>query len=230
MKQKRNEFATERRFAVDAEMRVDSAGRIEGYAAVFGQWSVDLGGFIEKIRQGAFATAITRDDIRALFNHSADYVLGRNTAGTLELSEDSTGLHFRVDPPATTWVDDLKISIGRGDINQASFGFWTISDEWNRPDDRNKPTERELIECGLYDVSPVTFPAYPQTKIGIRSTEQMIRATLANGNDETIRTLQKILNDVLMPGGTDTDDDDIQQARARLENRRRQLSILEMEI
>lgn len=160
----------ERRF-FETEMRMDTEGRIEGYAAVFGVWSVDLGGFRERIRPGAFATAITRDDVRGLFNHDANYVLGRNRSGTLELAEDSRGLHFRVAPPPTQWADDLKVSIGRGDINQASFGFSTEQDTWGRDE---VGTTRELIEAGLFDVGPVTFAAYPQTAVGLRAIQDVI--------------------------------------------------------
>ncbi len=155
----------ERRF-IPSELRVDQKGFIEGYAAVFNQWSEILGMFKERIRAGAFKKTIKEADIRALFNHNADFVLGRNKAGTLDLAEDSEGLHFRVKPPDAHWANDLMESIKRGDIDQASFGFTAIQDEW---DHKAEPMERELIEVRLYDVSPVTFPAYPTTSVAARA-------------------------------------------------------------
>ena len=70
--------------------------RFTGHAALFNAWSEDLGGFREQVAPGAFTKAIQMDDVRALLNHNADYVLGRNRAGTLTLSEDDQGLHFDV--------------------------------------------------------------------------------------------------------------------------------------
>ena len=138
---------------------------IEGHAAVF-ERATDLGGIKEKVASGAFARTLQKDDVRALFNHNVDYVLGRNKAGTLELSEDDKGLKYRIKPPNTSWARDLMESIRRGDITQSSFGFVPIKDEW---DESGKVPTRTLVEVKLYDVSPVTFPAYPQTDVGLRS-------------------------------------------------------------
>ena len=159
------------------ELRVsDDKKKIRGYAAVFNQWSEDLGGFREKIRPGAFSKTIKEADVRALFNHDPNYVLGRNKAGTLRLMEDDKGLEIEVDPPETQWARDLLISIDRGDINQMSFGFSTVKDEWGG--DKGEAT-RELVEVKLFDVSPVTYPAYPQTVVGVRSVEMdKVRAIL----------------------------------------------------
>jgi HK97 family phage prohead protease len=162
-----------------AEFRVDKEGSIEGYAAVFDKWA-DLGFFREKVRKGAFKKTIKEADIRALFNHDPNYVLGRNKAKTLDLAEDKHGLQFRVEPPETGWAGDLAVSIKREDINQASFGFQTVRDEWNHDAD---PAERELIEVRLFDVSVVTYPAYPQTDVSARSLGDMFVASLEDGLD-----------------------------------------------
>jgi hypothetical protein len=157
-------------------MRVDAAtGMIEGYAAVFNQPSEDLGGFVEDIRKGAFAKTIKEADVRALFNHDPNYVLGRNKADTLSLAEDNHGLQFRVKPPETAWAKDLQETIRRGDVDQASFGFSTIKDEW---DQASNPAHRTLVEVRLYDVSVVTFPAYPQTSVSARSLVEMLIARM----------------------------------------------------
>ncbi|MDK2986530.1 MAG: uncharacterized protein PWQ96_2174 [Clostridia bacterium] len=142
---------------------------IEGHAAVFNQWSEELGvwfPFREKVLPGAFTDTIKTDDIRALYNHDVNYVLGRNKAGTLFLEEDDTGLKVRILPPDTQWAKDLLVSIERGDISQMSFGFIVISDRWGTEEGTDV---RELLKVKLYDVSPVTFPAYLQTDVGVRS-------------------------------------------------------------
>ena len=88
----------EKRMLPMTELRVnenESGAVIEGHAAVFDSWSETLGGifpFVEKVSKGAFKDSIGKDDIRALFNHDPNYVLGRNLAGTLELEEDDVGL------------------------------------------------------------------------------------------------------------------------------------------
>ena len=158
---------------VPIELRVegdDESKKITGHAAVFGKWSEDLGGFREKIREGAFSKTIKEADVRALFNHDPNFVLGRNKAGTLSLEEDKKGLAISIDPPDTQWARDLTTSIERGDITQMSFGFRTVKDQWTTPQD-GKENQRELLEVELFDVSPVTFPAYPQTDVGMRSID-----------------------------------------------------------
>lgn len=142
--------------------------RLAGHAAVFNSLSVDLGGFRERIEPGAFAATIAEDDIRALFNHNPDFVLGRNVAGTLRLAEDDRGLAIGIDLPDTQAARDLSVSIERGDITGMSFGFRTISDQWEMQDG---DAVRTLLAVKLFDVSPVTFPAYPETDVAVRSLE-----------------------------------------------------------
>ena len=144
---------------------------IEGHAAVFDSWSETLGGifpFREIVRKGAFNESIGRDDIRALFNHDPNYVLGRNRAGTLELVEDEVGLRVRISPPDTSWAKDLQTSIRRGDITQMSIGFMVEEDDWST---ENGVDTRELRKVKLFDVSPVTYPAYTSTDVGVRAMQ-----------------------------------------------------------
>jgi HK97 family phage prohead protease len=162
----------ETRIAV-AELRVVAADgtptKIAGHAAKFDSLSEDLGGFRERIAPGAFAKSIQSGDIRALWNHDANIVLGRNKAGTLRLSEDSAGLAFEVDAPDTQLVRDMVMApIARGDVNQCSFGFYTMADKWAKVDGE---WIRTLLECELFDVSPVTYPAYPSTDVAVRSLQ-----------------------------------------------------------
>jgi hypothetical protein len=176
------------------ELRVDEENKkpqIVGYAAVFDKPSEDLGGFREYVRAGCFRKTIQESDIRALFNHDVNCVLGRNKAGTLKLEEDPVGLKMEIDPPDTNWARDLMTSIKRGDIDQCSFGFKTIKDNWENKDNQNT---RELLECRLFDVSVVTNPAYPQTSAYVRAKiESLINPTepdeTAHSEDEPEKNL-----------------------------------------
>ena len=156
------------------ELRVsdETNSEIVGHAAVFDSWSETLGGlfpFKEIVRKGAFKDSIAKDDIRALFNHDPNYVLGRNKANTLELEEDEIGLRVRITPPNTTWAKDLVESIRRGDISQMSIGFIVEEDTWGTKEGLDI---REIKKVQLFDVSPVTFPAYQETDVGVRAMEE----------------------------------------------------------
>lgn len=152
---------------VRAEPMQDGEGRkLVGYAALFNTPADIAGMFREQIAPGAFAEAIGRDDVRALINHDPNMVLGRSKAGTLRMSEDEKGLRVEIDMPDTQQARDLGVSMERGDINQMSFGFIARNQEW---DDNNDPPMRTIREAELFDVSVVTYPAYEETEVGLRS-------------------------------------------------------------
>lgn len=152
----------------------DDAPVLVGHAAVFNSLSEEMWGFRERIEKGAFRKTIQEADVRALFNHDPNFVLGRTKAKTLELSEDETGLLTRITPPDTQWATDLVKSIKRGDIDQMSFGFKVIKDEWEEDFDTEPPMfTRTLKEVRLYDVSPVTFPAYSDTDVSVRAIDKV---------------------------------------------------------
>jgi len=157
----------EQRFVSKTEFRISDDGKkIVGYAAKFNDLSPEYYGFREFIAPGAFAKTIKEADIRALFNHNPDFVLGRKKNGTLELKEDKTGLWYEITPPDTQQGRDVFALIKRGDVNQSSFGFQVIKQSWEEKDDG---VIRGLLEVKLFDISPVTFPWYPSTEAGIRS-------------------------------------------------------------
>jgi len=166
-----------RSFPFEAEIRTDGDGeRIVGYAAVFNALSEEMFGFREIIRRGAFKKTIQESDVRALFNHDPNFVLGRNKSGTLTLSEDDKGLRIEIDPPTTQIVRDLVMEpMRRGDIDQMSFGFRAVKDGWTK---ENGKDVRELLEVQLFDISPVTFPAYPQTEVSVRNIDVDILASI----------------------------------------------------
>ena len=138
---------------------------VEGHAAVFNQKSHDMG-FREVIMPGAFAGAVMTDDVKFLLNHRG-LPLARTKSGTLRLSEDQKGLAFRAELDASDPdVQRLLPKVKRGDLNEMSFAF-SIKDpssdeKWTRD---NGETVRSLLKVSLYDVSAVTFPAYPTTDL-----------------------------------------------------------------
>lgn len=145
------------------------ARMIGGYAARFNNPAVIGGYFREQIAPGAFQSAIETDDVRALFNHDNNFVLGRSSAKTLTLREDTDGLVWDCEAPETTWANDLLVSMKRGDICECSFQFAPVVEEW---DFAGSLPMRTLREVKLYDVSAVTFPAYDDTSVALRSLER----------------------------------------------------------
>lgn len=184
------------------EPGVNGQRKIIGYSAVFDLLSEPLWGFQEKIRKGAFTKTIGEADIRALFNHDENLVLGRNKAGTLKLWEDDAGLGDEILLPDTQYARDLTVSIERGDITQQSFSFRVLREEWS-----HTPSQeiRTLIEVELRDVSPVTFPAYPQTVAQVRSvfgvevrtvSEALSRLESGSMTEADMQLLRQLLDNI----------------------------------
>jgi HK97 family phage prohead protease len=164
-----------RTLQVKVEARADEGEprTLRGYGAVFNQRTDILGLFEEQIAPGAFTAAIGRDDVRALFNHDPNHVLGRSSAGTLRLLEDETGLRYDIDPPDTQSGRDVVTLIARGDVQGSSFSFETEEESWDYP--KEGIPLRTITRAKLYDVGPVTFPAYEQTTVSARSRVEATR-------------------------------------------------------
>lgn len=120
---------------------------------------------VERIRPGAFTRAIGGDDVRALFNHDPNHVLGRTKAGTLRLFDDAKGVRYEIDPPDTMSGRDTVTVLQRGDVSGSSFSFVPdrVTFEEVRQEDGSWRYIRWVEDVTLYDVGPVTFPAYPST-------------------------------------------------------------------
>lgn len=168
--------AERRFFNSDLEVRAEGESRkVVGYAAVFNADSEDLGGFVERIAPGAFDKVLDNDTV-ALFNHDMNYVLARN-GKTLKISVDETGLRYEFDAPNTTAGNDLIENLRLGNVNKSSFAF-RISidgDQWEEIDGKQIRTITKVEQ--LYDVSPVTYPAYPDTTVAQRSKPQPEKVT-----------------------------------------------------
>ena len=145
-------------------------GIISGLGVVYNQWSDDLGGFIEMVKPGAGLRSMDENDIFSTYNHNDDYILGRISAGTLRLSVDQKGITYEADLPDTTYANDLKVSIGRGDVRGSSFRFRVTDDNWGEIDGKQY---REILDFDLFEMGPVTNPAYPQTTAGVRTFQEL---------------------------------------------------------
>jgi uncharacterized protein len=170
--------------AGNIEIRAAENGRkvVTGYAAVFyreGEPGTEFvmyergtEKFVERIMRTAFDRAVKEDDVRCLVNHNVELVIGRSKSGTLRLSVDERGLKYEADIPDTQTGRDLAELISRGDINGSSFAFRL---------DRGGATYREggglyireVTAVKLYDVGPVTFPAYESADASVRSRDEL---------------------------------------------------------
>jgi uncharacterized protein len=171
----------ERRF-FSSEIRAAEEGVIEGIAAVVNNQS-DLGWYEERIDRGAFDDVLT-DDVVALFNHDANLPLARTTAegdGKLDIFLTKEGhLGYRFKMPNTQMGKDLAENIRSGIVKQSSFAFTIAEDSWefassNEKLDKDVRTIKKVKR--LYDVSPVTYPAYADTSVGARSAEHALDAS-----------------------------------------------------
>lgn len=163
-----------------------------GYASVFESTSQNLGGFVERVAPGAFKKTLQEADVRALFNHDQNQLLGRVSSGTLRLQEDEKGLRYEVDLPNTQLGRDLTELLRRGDITGSSFGFRTIEDDWSET--REGYPLRTLRQVALVDVSPVVYPAYLAAEASLRSLadsrdldlDEVVKASEANNLKELL--------------------------------------------
>jgi len=162
---------------------------IEGYAALYNS-ETDLGVFRESISPGAFDDVLN-DDVRALINHDPSLILGRSSAGTLELSTDEYGLKYRVKLGEQQYAKDLYTSIKRGDISQSSFAFTIKDQSWSE----DRSTRKVEKVAKLLDVSPVTYPAYKSATVAARKEEEpkeIRTAEVKSSEDDKCITVKKI--------------------------------------
>jgi hypothetical protein len=180
----------ERRFisseVAGIEVRASEDGKfgIRGLGAVIGAFSEDLGGFKERNAEGAFDEAIKVSDIRGLFNHDPNYVLGR-MGRTMRVSADARGMHYDI-PELPASRADVREAIERRDVEGSSYSF-TLREGGDRWDEEDNMLVRTILPGGvarIYDLGPVTFPAFRATTVAKRCAE-MVRD--AFGADEAWR-------------------------------------------
>lgn len=141
---------------------------ISGYFAVFNSEYEMWPGAVESIADTAFDGALA-DDIRCLIDHETRLVLGRNKAGTLTLKVDARGLwgEVKINPNDQDAVN-LYERVKRGDVDQCSFGFDILDEEF---EDRGDSVKWTIKKVKLYEVSVVTFPAYEETSVSARKRQ-----------------------------------------------------------
>lgn len=188
------------------EVRASDEGwQIVGHGIVYNSLSENLGGFREMVSPGAAdAVLASGPDVRGLLNHNPDLVLGRTIAGTMTLTSDATGVRYVIDPPDTSYARDLRVSLERGDITQSSFAFRIArgGEEWEEDDESGLLIRTITKFSGLYDMSPVTYPAYPAADSGLqknsappveRDDDEPAEAAHQDG-DEGTRQAEKVLS------------------------------------
>lgn len=187
----------ERRFVKGVKVRAKDGDKpqISGYASVFGDtyvlWDTASYRVVEKIKAGAFSRVLDENqDVRCLFNHDPDNVLGRSTNGTLRMKQDDKGLQFENDLDTRTRIgQDVQAFIDREDVTGCSFAFTVSKQNWTEETvDGKTISTREIEEFdNLYDVGPVTYPAYEGTSVASRSWMERapaeLRAKLRDAQD-----------------------------------------------
>lgn len=174
-----------RAFAGTVEIRAEGdKKRIRGYAAVFNSPTIIAGWFEEEIAPGAFDRALKeKQDVRCLMNHNPDLLLGRTESDTLTLGVDDHGLWYEDDVPDNNAGRDALESIGRGDMSGSSFGFYIRKQEWIEVEGEQE--KRIIKDVDLFDVSPVTFPAYEDTEVALRDKYGTKEKRTIPGMDDT---------------------------------------------
>jgi HK97 family phage prohead protease len=192
---------------VEARQSEDGVMRLSGYAAVFNDASVPLP-FKERIAPGAFRKTLSEaPDVRLLINHEG-LPLARTKNGTLTLTEDDRGLRFDADLADTQEARDIYTLVQRGDVDQMSFAFRVIRQNWSKD-----KSERTLTEVSLADgdVSVVTYPAYPTTSVEARQKIAHALDAIKEGrklDEESIKALRDYLSDLLEAVDDDEFEDD----------------------
>ena len=180
---------------IEARQAEDGTMRMAGYAAVFNEASLPLP-FIEKIAPGAFSKTLQETpDVRLLANHEG-LPMARTKNGTMRLYEDETGLYFEAELADTQEARDLYTLVARGDVDQMSFAFRVIRQNWSK--DR---TERTLTEVSLADgdVSIVTYPAYPATSVEAREAIKRAILQIKEGREvsgDSLLVLESVFGDL----------------------------------
>jgi HK97 family phage prohead protease len=148
-----------------------------GVAAPYETLSAEMWGFREKIRKGAFDRSLAENDILALYSHEDEMLLGRTGSGTLTLRSTDAGLEYELSLPNTSYANDLKALVHRGDIGQCSFGFIARAEEW---DYEAKPNIRTLADVDLKEISFVANPAYT---VGTSANLRHLNTSSFDGHD-----------------------------------------------
>lgn len=139
---------------------------------MFGEVAQLVTGVYETLKPGAFDRALQASDTRAFVEHERRLILGRQSAGTLQLQASAEGLQYVIpEMPNTTYANDLLESIARGDVSEASFSFIPGDVEWSKAADGKRIRTHTAVK-ELLDISLVTLPAFDGTSVQLRSLQR----------------------------------------------------------
>ena len=156
-----------RAFTTEIRATDGDDARVAGIGIVYDEWTEIWPGYKERVSKGAVRNA---DTVKSFFNHDPDYVLSTlDSDPALVLRDTDHGLEFDSPIPPTTYGNDLKINLQRKNVRGSSFAFDVHKDRWTR--DENDVVYRDIVDLTLYEVGPVTNPAYIQTTATMRSKE-----------------------------------------------------------
>lgn len=204
----------------------DDGLTLEGYAAVFNQWTdIDSyeGTFRERIAPGAFKRSIDHNRMPVLqFDHGTHPLIGSLPLGVItSLREDNHGLKVHARLSDNWLVEPVRDAIRDGAIQGMSFRFKVINDKWAR---NKNVAERTITEIKLYEVGPVVFPAYEQTAVGVRTRDALTSLTDPQVRGELAKLLAYGPSN--LEHAITTDNADSQKHSVRTKNQRRALALL----
>lgn len=166
------------RLNVELRSAAIEGNTLSGMAHVFGHRAF-VGGRYEEMGVGAFDEALKGSDVRAFFNHDPAMLLGRQSSGTLRLEPSEAGLAYSVDLPNTSYANDLRELVARGDLDGASFAFIPGEVKFGKAADGTQVRIHTKVRS-LVDISPVSLPAFTGTSVVLRSmqSDESIRSQL----------------------------------------------------
>lgn len=180
------------RGSIEFKTAEDSPGILEGYAAKYNKLSEDMGGFYEILLPNSLRLIPETSQIKAFYYHDTHKPLGSLDKNTLSIKFDDVGMYYSVILPDNSFGRDCAVTVERGDMTQSSFGLIVHKENWVED---NKQLIRQIIDAEVFEVSPVVYPAYPDTSVALRNLKNFTetkRLTIQN-QIETLRVRTKIL-------------------------------------
>ena len=155
----------------------DAQDYVEGIGIIYDTEVEIWPGFFEKIRSGALSDSLKDGSVKkSFFNHNPSFVLSTTESDpALELKDESDGLRFKSPIPDTTYGNDLRENLKRKNVRGASFSFDVDKEGEIITIDEKDNWHREITKATLYEIGPVTNPAYESTEVSLRSVENIVK-------------------------------------------------------
>ena len=160
-----------RAFSTQIRAEGDEEQRVVGLGVVFNEWSEIFPGFQERILPGAIEPTGV---VKSYFNHDPSQVLSTlESDPPLEIIESADGLSYSSPIPPTSYGKDLAVNLQRGNVKGSSFAFF-VPDGGDRMWEDSGTIYREVNKLLLYELGPVTDPAYIKTTAQVRSAKEAL--------------------------------------------------------